>query len=85
MRPFIDDMPAAYAAADLVIARAGAMTLAELAILGKPALLIPLPTAADDHQSKNAAAFADAGAARVLPQAGTTGAAAGRAVERAAG
>jgi UDP-N-acetylglucosamine--N-acetylmuramyl-(pentapeptide) pyrophosphoryl-undecaprenol N-acetylglucosamine transferase len=74
VRAFIDDMPAAYAAADLVIARAGAMTLAELAILGKPALLIPLPTAADDHQSKNAAAFADAGAARVLPQAGTTGA-----------
>jgi UDP-N-acetylglucosamine--N-acetylmuramyl-(pentapeptide) pyrophosphoryl-undecaprenol N-acetylglucosamine transferase len=74
VRPFIDDMPAAYAAADLVIARAGAMTLAELAILGKPALLIPLPTAADDHQSKNAMAFAEAGAALVLPQAGTSGA-----------
>jgi UDP-N-acetylglucosamine--N-acetylmuramyl-(pentapeptide) pyrophosphoryl-undecaprenol N-acetylglucosamine transferase len=73
VRPFIDDMPAAYGAADLVIARAGAMTLAELAILGKPALLIPLPTAADDHQSKNAAAFAEAGAALVVPQAGTTG------------
>jgi UDP-N-acetylglucosamine--N-acetylmuramyl-(pentapeptide) pyrophosphoryl-undecaprenol N-acetylglucosamine transferase len=74
VRPFIDDMPAAYASADLVIARAGAMTLAELAILGKPALLIPLPTAADDHQSKNARAFAEAGAARVLSQTGTTGA-----------
>jgi UDP-N-acetylglucosamine--N-acetylmuramyl-(pentapeptide) pyrophosphoryl-undecaprenol N-acetylglucosamine transferase len=72
VRPFIDDMVAAYAAADLVIARAGAMTLAELAILGKPALLIPLPTAADDHQSKNAAAFAAAGAALVLPQGDTS-------------
>ena len=67
-RPFLDDMVAALAAADLVIARAGAMTLAELAILGKPAILVPLPTAADDHQSRNAAAFADAGAALVLPQ-----------------
>ena len=54
------------------------MTLAELAILGKPALLIPLPTAADDHQSKNAAAFADAGAALVLPQARHHRRAAGR-------
>jgi UDP-N-acetylglucosamine--N-acetylmuramyl-(pentapeptide) pyrophosphoryl-undecaprenol N-acetylglucosamine transferase len=45
-------------AAALVVGRAGALTLAELAIVGKPAILIPLPTAADDHQSKNAAAFA---------------------------
>jgi UDP-N-acetylglucosamine--N-acetylmuramyl-(pentapeptide) pyrophosphoryl-undecaprenol N-acetylglucosamine transferase len=74
VRPFIEDMAAAYAAADLVVARAGALTLAELAIMGKPALLIPLPTAADDHQSRNAAAFASAGAALVLPQAATTGA-----------
>jgi UDP-N-acetylglucosamine--N-acetylmuramyl-(pentapeptide) pyrophosphoryl-undecaprenol N-acetylglucosamine transferase len=74
VRPFIDDMAAAYAAADLVIARAGALTLAELAIMGRPALLIPLPTAADDHQSKNAAAFAAAGAALVLAQGQTTGA-----------
>jgi UDP-N-acetylglucosamine--N-acetylmuramyl-(pentapeptide) pyrophosphoryl-undecaprenol N-acetylglucosamine transferase len=65
---FIDDMAAAYAAADLVIARAGALTLAELAIAGKPAILVPLPTAADDHQSKNAAHFAEAGAAVVLDQ-----------------
>jgi UDP-N-acetylglucosamine--N-acetylmuramyl-(pentapeptide) pyrophosphoryl-undecaprenol N-acetylglucosamine transferase len=65
---FIDDMAAAYAQADLVIARAGALTLAELAIAGRPALLVPLPTAADDHQSKNAARFADAGAAVVLDQ-----------------
>jgi UDP-N-acetylglucosamine--N-acetylmuramyl-(pentapeptide) pyrophosphoryl-undecaprenol N-acetylglucosamine transferase len=72
VRPFIDDMVAAYAAADLVIARAGALTLAELAIAGRPAILIPLPTAADDHQSKNAADFARAGAALVLPQTTTT-------------
>jgi UDP-N-acetylglucosamine--N-acetylmuramyl-(pentapeptide) pyrophosphoryl-undecaprenol N-acetylglucosamine transferase len=72
VRPFIDDMVAAYRAADVVIARAGALTLAELAIAGRPAILIPLPTAADDHQSKNAAAFAQAGAALVLPQHGTS-------------
>jgi UDP-N-acetylglucosamine--N-acetylmuramyl-(pentapeptide) pyrophosphoryl-undecaprenol N-acetylglucosamine transferase len=65
---FIDDMAAAYGAADLVIARAGALTLAELAIAGRPAILVPLPTAADDHQSKNAARFAEAGAAVVLDQ-----------------
>jgi UDP-N-acetylglucosamine--N-acetylmuramyl-(pentapeptide) pyrophosphoryl-undecaprenol N-acetylglucosamine transferase len=67
-RAFIDDMAAAYASADLVVARAGALTLAELAIAGKPAILVPLPTAADDHQSKNAARFAAAGAAVVLDQ-----------------
>lgn len=70
--PFIDDMAATYAAADLVIGRAGALTLAELAVLGRPAILIPLPTAADDHQRKNAEAFAAAGAAVVLPQAEAT-------------
>jgi UDP-N-acetylglucosamine--N-acetylmuramyl-(pentapeptide) pyrophosphoryl-undecaprenol N-acetylglucosamine transferase len=66
--PFIDDMAKSYAEADLVVARAGALTLAELAIAGKPAILIPLPTAADDHQSKNAARFAEAGAALLLDQ-----------------
>jgi UDP-N-acetylglucosamine--N-acetylmuramyl-(pentapeptide) pyrophosphoryl-undecaprenol N-acetylglucosamine transferase len=71
---FIDDMASAYATADLVVARAGALTLAELAIAGKPAILIPLPTAADDHQSKNAARFAAAGAALVLDQRGATAA-----------
>jgi UDP-N-acetylglucosamine--N-acetylmuramyl-(pentapeptide) pyrophosphoryl-undecaprenol N-acetylglucosamine transferase len=65
---FIDDMAMAYAQADLVVARAGALTLAELAIAGRPAILVPLPTAADDHQSKNAARFAEAGAALVLDQ-----------------
>jgi UDP-N-acetylglucosamine--N-acetylmuramyl-(pentapeptide) pyrophosphoryl-undecaprenol N-acetylglucosamine transferase len=69
VRPFIDDMPAAYQAADLVVGRAGALTLAELAVTGRPAILIPLPTAADDHQTKNAEAFARAGAAVTLRQA----------------
>jgi UDP-N-acetylglucosamine--N-acetylmuramyl-(pentapeptide) pyrophosphoryl-undecaprenol N-acetylglucosamine transferase len=68
VRAFIDDLAAAYGAADLVIVRAGALTLAELAIVGKPAILIPLPTAADDHQSKNAVHFAEVGAALVLDQ-----------------
>ncbi len=67
-RAFIDDMAAAYGQADVVVARAGALTLAELAIAGKPAILVPLPTAADDHQRKNAARFAEAGAAVVLDQ-----------------
>jgi UDP-N-acetylglucosamine--N-acetylmuramyl-(pentapeptide) pyrophosphoryl-undecaprenol N-acetylglucosamine transferase len=67
-RAFIDDMPAALADAALVIARAGALTLAELAIMRRPAILIPLPTAADDHQTVNARAFERAGAAVVLPQ-----------------
>jgi UDP-N-acetylglucosamine--N-acetylmuramyl-(pentapeptide) pyrophosphoryl-undecaprenol N-acetylglucosamine transferase len=67
-RPFIEDMAAALSAAALVVGRAGALTLAELAIVGRPAVLIPLPTAADDHQTRNAAAFADAAAAVVLPQ-----------------
>ena len=74
LRPFIDDMAAAYHQASLVIARAGALTLAELAIAGRPAILIPLPTATDDHQSKNAARFAQAGAAIVLNQRTSTGA-----------
>ena len=68
VKAFIEDMAAAYAEADFVVARAGALTLAELAIAGKPAILIPLPTAADDHQRKNAAQFASAGAALVLDQ-----------------
>jgi UDP-N-acetylglucosamine--N-acetylmuramyl-(pentapeptide) pyrophosphoryl-undecaprenol N-acetylglucosamine transferase len=72
VRPFIDDVPSALRAARLVIARAGALTLAELAIIGRPAILIPLPTAADDHQSFNAAELAAAGAAVVLPQPGLT-------------
>jgi UDP-N-acetylglucosamine--N-acetylmuramyl-(pentapeptide) pyrophosphoryl-undecaprenol N-acetylglucosamine transferase len=69
VRAFIDDMPAVLADAALVVARAGALTLAELAIMRVPAILIPLPTAADDHQTRNALAFERAGAAFLLPQA----------------
>jgi UDP-N-acetylglucosamine--N-acetylmuramyl-(pentapeptide) pyrophosphoryl-undecaprenol N-acetylglucosamine transferase len=69
VRAFIDDMPAVLADAAVVVARAGALTLAELAIMRRPAILIPLPTAADDHQTRNARAFESSGAAVVLPQA----------------
>jgi UDP-N-acetylglucosamine--N-acetylmuramyl-(pentapeptide) pyrophosphoryl-undecaprenol N-acetylglucosamine transferase len=61
--PFIDDMTRAYASASLVIARAGATTLAELCAIGKPSILIPYPHAAEDHQMKNAQAMEQAGAA----------------------
>jgi UDP-N-acetylglucosamine--N-acetylmuramyl-(pentapeptide) pyrophosphoryl-undecaprenol N-acetylglucosamine transferase len=73
-RPYIDDMPDELAKATLVIGRAGALTLAELAIVGCPAILIPLPTAADDHQTANARELARAGAAILLPQAEATAA-----------
>jgi UDP-N-acetylglucosamine--N-acetylmuramyl-(pentapeptide) pyrophosphoryl-undecaprenol N-acetylglucosamine transferase len=63
VRPFIDDMASAIAAADLVVARAGATTVAELAVVGRPALFIPFPFAADDHQAANAASLVSAGAA----------------------
>lgn len=66
---FIDDMAAAYGWADLVICRAGALTIAELAAAGVAALCVPLPTAADDHQTRNAEWLASFGAARVMPQA----------------
>jgi UDP-N-acetylglucosamine--N-acetylmuramyl-(pentapeptide) pyrophosphoryl-undecaprenol N-acetylglucosamine transferase len=64
---FLTDMPAQYAAADVVLARAGS-TVAELAAAGKPSVLVPLPTAADDHQRKNAEALESAGAAVMLLQ-----------------
>jgi len=66
--PFITGMAEAYLAADLVVSRAGATTLAELAVLGKPAILIPYPYAADDHQTTNAAYLVKAGAALVFPE-----------------
>jgi UDP-N-acetylglucosamine--N-acetylmuramyl-(pentapeptide) pyrophosphoryl-undecaprenol N-acetylglucosamine transferase len=69
---FIDDMPAAFARADLVISRAGASTVAELAAAGKASLLIPFPAATDRHQLENARAFERAGAARVVEQAELT-------------
>ncbi len=61
--PFIEDMAQACAAADLVVTRAGASTTAELAVLGKPAVLVPYPHATDNHQEVNARAFEAAGAA----------------------
>ena len=64
--PFIHDMPAAFAEADLVICRSGAGALAELAAAGKPSILVPFPYATDDHQRHNAEAFQTAGAARLV-------------------
>ncbi len=69
---FIDDMPAAFARADLLVCRSGASTVAEITAAGKPAIFVPLPTAADDHQRHNAETLANAGAARLLPQAELT-------------
>jgi UDP-N-acetylglucosamine--N-acetylmuramyl-(pentapeptide) pyrophosphoryl-undecaprenol N-acetylglucosamine transferase len=65
---FIDDMAAAYQWADLVICRAGAMTVSEVAAMGVPAIFIPLPSAIDDHQTANARYLTDAGAGLLLRQ-----------------
>ena len=69
VRPFISDMYIEFGKADLVICRAGATTCAELAAAGKASIMVPLPSAADDHQRKNAEAFVNAGAAKMLVQA----------------
>ena len=66
IRAYLDDVGDAYAAADLVLARAGASTLGELAATGRPAILVPYPHAAEDHQRANAATVARAGAAVVV-------------------
>ncbi len=68
VRAFEPDMAAFYAAGDLLLTRAGAMTVAEIAVTGMPSILVPLPHAADDHQTHNARALADRGGARLLPQ-----------------
>ncbi len=65
---FIEDMVSAYQWADLVICRAGAMTISELTATGAPAILVPLPHAIDDHQTANAKYMSDSGAAVLLPQ-----------------
>ncbi len=70
---YIYDMPAQMAACDLLIGRAGAITLSELAILRKPAILIPSPYVTDNHQYKNAKVFADAGAAVLIEEKDLTG------------
>ncbi len=66
--PFISDMPAIFARADLVLCRSGASTVAEIAAAGKPAIFVPFPRAADDHQRVNAQALERAGAAVVLEE-----------------
>jgi len=66
--PFIDDMATAYSDASLVVCRAGATTLAELTVCGRPAILIPFPFAAKDHQTANARVLEDINAAVILPQ-----------------
>ena len=68
IRPFIDDMPSAYAQADLVICRSGAMTISELAACGVASCLIPFPHAIDDHQTANAKFLSEVNAAVLLPQ-----------------
>ena len=68
VEPFLYAMDKEMGAADLIVSRAGATTIAELTAAGRPALLVPLPTAADDHQRKNAEVLAAAGAAEVIAQ-----------------
>jgi len=63
---FLDDMPHRFEAADLILSRSGASTVAELCAAGKPSLLVPFPQAADDHQRKNAEVLVEAGAAEML-------------------
>ena len=68
VEPFIADMAAAYADADLVVCRAGALTLAELCAAGVGSVLVPFPQAVDDHQTRNAEYLVEHGAAQLLPQ-----------------
>jgi UDP-N-acetylglucosamine--N-acetylmuramyl-(pentapeptide) pyrophosphoryl-undecaprenol N-acetylglucosamine transferase len=71
--PFVDDMASLYAAAEIVVCRAGAVTVAELALAGVPAVLVPLPGAPGDHQTRNAQSRAAVGAAVLLADAACTG------------
>jgi UDP-N-acetylglucosamine--N-acetylmuramyl-(pentapeptide) pyrophosphoryl-undecaprenol N-acetylglucosamine transferase len=66
--PFIEDMPQMFARADLLFCRAGASTVAEITAAGKPAILVPFPHAADNHQRRNAETLVEAGAAVMLPE-----------------
>ncbi len=72
IQPFFNDMSARLASAHLVIARAGASTVSELSVAGRPAILVPLPSAADQHQYYNAQAVEDIGGGVVMPQSGFT-------------
>lgn len=71
VKPFVEDMPDVYQWADLVICRAGAMTVSELAIVGLPSILVPFPYAIDDHQTQNARYLVDAEAAILVPESQT--------------
>jgi UDP-N-acetylglucosamine--N-acetylmuramyl-(pentapeptide) pyrophosphoryl-undecaprenol N-acetylglucosamine transferase len=82
--PFIGDMAEAYGWADLVVCRAGALTIAELAAAGVGALLVPFPFAVDDHQTLNAGFLVEAGAAELIPEADDLGARLGAALDRLA-
>jgi UDP-N-acetylglucosamine--N-acetylmuramyl-(pentapeptide) pyrophosphoryl-undecaprenol N-acetylglucosamine transferase len=73
VEPFFDDVATAYAACDIVVARSGASTIAEIEITGRPSLLVPYPFATEGHQMKNAQAVAAAGAAVVIPDEELTG------------
>jgi UDP-N-acetylglucosamine--N-acetylmuramyl-(pentapeptide) pyrophosphoryl-undecaprenol N-acetylglucosamine transferase len=73
VKPFFDDMAKKYTEADLIICRAGATTVAEVTAIGRGTIFIPFPFAADDHQTKNARALSEAGAAEILPEAGLNG------------
>ncbi len=73
LAPYIDDMPGALAAADLAVSRAGAMATSEFLVHGLPAILLPLPSAAEDHQTRNARSLAAAGVALHLSEADTDG------------
>ncbi|RZU97913.1 undecaprenyldiphospho-muramoylpentapeptide beta-N-acetylglucosaminyltransferase [Spiribacter vilamensis] len=68
VQPFIDDMATAYREADLVVCRAGALTVSELAAVGRAAVFVPFPYAVDDHQTANARFLVNAGAARMIPE-----------------
>jgi UDP-N-acetylglucosamine--N-acetylmuramyl-(pentapeptide) pyrophosphoryl-undecaprenol N-acetylglucosamine transferase len=72
--PFITDMPGVFARADLLICRSGASTVGEVTAAGKPAIFVPFPRAADDHQKVNAKALVDAGAAAMLEESSLSGA-----------
>jgi UDP-N-acetylglucosamine--N-acetylmuramyl-(pentapeptide) pyrophosphoryl-undecaprenol N-acetylglucosamine transferase len=82
VEPFLYAMEREIAAADLVVCRAGATTIAELTAAGRPAILVPLPTAADDHQRRNAEVLAEAGAAEMLEQQALTGERLAAAIDR---
>jgi UDP-N-acetylglucosamine--N-acetylmuramyl-(pentapeptide) pyrophosphoryl-undecaprenol N-acetylglucosamine transferase len=73
LKDFIQEMDQAYLAADLIISRAGALSISELCIVGRPAVLVPSPNVAEDHQTKNASALVNAGAALMVADADAPG------------